>query len=382
MAADSIELEQVAELVEGAAEVCRAAGCLLLGGETAELPGIYREDELDFAGTCVGVVDRERLIDGTRVEAGDLVLGFPSAGLHANGFTLVRGILEHDDYDGDDLLAPTRLYLDEVRALQARADVRALAHVTGGGIAGNLARVVPERARSKDRLGLLGAAAGLRLAGRARRGGGAATRLQPRDRLLRGGARRRRGRGARDRTDRVIGVLVSGEGTNLQALLDAALPVVAVASNRADARALQRAAEAGVATGVFELDSYSDREARDAAMAAWLEQQGVDLVVCAGYMHLLRPSFLDRFAGRIVNTHSAPLPEFPGAHPIEDVLAAGVPETAATVHYVDEGVDTGAVIRAERIPVREDDTADSLRARVQAVEHSLLPSVVRELIAR
>jgi phosphoribosylglycinamide formyltransferase 1 len=179
----------------------------------------------------------------------------------------------------------------------------------------------------------------------------------------------------------VIGVLVSGEGTNLQALLDAGLPVVAVASNRADAYALERAREAGVPTGVFELDGYDDREARDAAMAAWLEERGVELVVCAGYMHLLRSTFLDRFSGRIVNTHSAPLPDFPGAHPIEDVLAAGVPETAATVHYVDEGIDTGTVIRSESVPVREGDTAESLRARVQATEHRLLPSVVRELIA-
>ena len=144
VAADAIEPELVAELVEGAAEVCRAAGCMLLGGETAELPGIYRDHELDFAGTCVGVVERDRLIDGSRVEEGDLVLGFPSAGLHANGFTLVRRLLGKDDYDGDDLLAPTRLYLDEVRGLRGRADVRALAHVTGGGIAGNLARVLPD----------------------------------------------------------------------------------------------------------------------------------------------------------------------------------------------------------------------------------------------
>jgi formyltetrahydrofolate-dependent phosphoribosylglycinamide formyltransferase len=179
----------------------------------------------------------------------------------------------------------------------------------------------------------------------------------------------------------VIGVLVSGEGTNLQSLLDAGLPVVAVASNRADARALERADRAGAATGVFELDDYADREARDAAMAAWLAEHDVDLVVCAGYMHLLRPTFLDRFAGRIVNTHSAPLPDFPGAHPIEDVLAAGVRETAATVHYVDEGVDTGPVIRAEAVPVRDGDTVDTLRARVQEVEHRLLPTVVRELIS-
>jgi len=179
----------------------------------------------------------------------------------------------------------------------------------------------------------------------------------------------------------MIGVLVSGEGTNLQALLDDGLPVVAVASNRREARALDWAGAAGIATAVFELDDYETREARDGAMADWLSERGVRLVVCAGYMHLLRPSFLERFAGRIVNTHSAPLPDFPGAHPIEDVLAAGAVETAATVHYVDEGVDTGLVIAAERVPVREDDTVESLRERVQAVEHRLLPRTVRELIS-
>ncbi len=142
VAANRIEIEQVAELVEGMAEVCRTAGCALLGGETAELPGIYRDDELDFAGTCVGVVDRDRLIDGSKVVAGDVVIGFPSAGVHANGFTLVRQILEREDYDGDDLLAPTRLYLDDVRRLREHA--HAFAHVTGGGIEGNLRRVLPD----------------------------------------------------------------------------------------------------------------------------------------------------------------------------------------------------------------------------------------------
>jgi phosphoribosylformylglycinamidine cyclo-ligase len=148
VAANRIELEHVAELVEGMAEVCRSAGCALVGGETAELPGIYRDDELDFAGTCVGVVERVHLIDGSRVAAGDYVIGFPADGVHANGFTLVRSVLEHDDYDGDDLLAPTRLYLDDVRALRKRTDVRALAHVTGGGIVGNLSRVLPEGLRA------------------------------------------------------------------------------------------------------------------------------------------------------------------------------------------------------------------------------------------
>ena len=143
VAANRIELEQVAELVEGAADVCRAADCVLIGGETAELPGVYKEDELDFAGTCVGFVERESLIDGSRVEAGDVVLGFPSSGLHTNGFSLVRRLIGDDEFDADLLLQPHRLYLEDVRGLRAHADVRALAHVTGGGIPGNLARVLP-----------------------------------------------------------------------------------------------------------------------------------------------------------------------------------------------------------------------------------------------
>ena len=180
----------------------------------------------------------------------------------------------------------------------------------------------------------------------------------------------------------MIGVLASGEGTNLQALLDAELPVVAVASNVRGARGLARAEAAGVATAVFQLDDYADRDARDAAMASWLEERGVELVVCAGYMHLLRLTFLERFPQGVVNVHPAPLPAFPGVHPLEDVLAAGAPAAAATVHYVDEGVDTGAVIVSEPVPVLSGDTVETLRERVHDVEHRLLPTVVRELCAR
>jgi phosphoribosylformylglycinamidine cyclo-ligase len=147
VAANRIELETVAELVEGAAAVCREAGCALVGGETAELPGIYRDDELDFAGTCVGIVAREALIDGSIVAEGDAIVGLPSAGVHANGFTLVRTVIEVEDYTGEDLLAPTRLYLDDVRRLREHA--HAFAHVTGGGIAGNMARVVPPGLRAE-----------------------------------------------------------------------------------------------------------------------------------------------------------------------------------------------------------------------------------------
>jgi phosphoribosylglycinamide formyltransferase-1 len=176
----------------------------------------------------------------------------------------------------------------------------------------------------------------------------------------------------------VIGVLVSGEGTNLQALLDAGLPVVAVASNRSSAPALTRAS---CATAAFELADFPDRPARDAAMAGWLEEQGVSLVVLAGYMHLLTPAFLERFHNAVVNVHPSLLPHFPGAHAVEEQLAAGVAESGATVHLVDEGVDSGPVLAQERVPVLAGDTPETLHERIKSVEHRLLPEVVRELCA-
>jgi phosphoribosylglycinamide formyltransferase-1 len=173
-------------------------------------------------------------------------------------------------------------------------------------------------------------------------------------------------------------VLVSGTGTNLQALLDAGLPVVAVASNKREAPALARAAHLPAAA--FELGDYADRAARDAAMADWLQALGVELVVLAGYMHLLTPSFLDRFPDRVLNVHPSLLPDFPGAHAVADQLAAGVREAGVTVHIVDEGVDTGPILLQERVPVRNGDTVDSLHARLKEVEHRLLPAAIEELL--
>ena len=177
----------------------------------------------------------------------------------------------------------------------------------------------------------------------------------------------------------MIGVLVSGEGTNLQALLDAGLPVRAVASSRPGVRALARAEAAGVPALAFPLDEFEDRKLRDTTMANWLQEQGVRLVVCAGYMQLLTPSFLDRFPARVVNVHPSLLPEFPGARAIDDALEAGVETTGVTVHLVDQGLDTGDVIVQETVPVEPRET---LAERIHAVEHRLLPKVVGELCAR
>jgi phosphoribosylglycinamide formyltransferase-1 len=174
----------------------------------------------------------------------------------------------------------------------------------------------------------------------------------------------------------LIGVLVSGEGTNLQALIDADLPIASVASNKPHVRALERAAAADIPARVFPLEAYGSREQRDTELATWLSLRGVDFVVLAGYMHLLTQPFLEHFPDRIVNVHPSLLPAFPGAHPIEDALAAGVEQTGVTVHYVDAGIDTGIVIRQEPVAVEPRET---LVERIHAVEHRILPEVVREL---
>jgi phosphoribosylglycinamide formyltransferase-1 len=177
----------------------------------------------------------------------------------------------------------------------------------------------------------------------------------------------------------MIGVLVSGTGTNLQALIDEGLDIAAVAANRRDALALQRARAAGIPSATFSLDCHADREERDLAMATWLEEHGVDFVVLAGYMHLLTRPFLARFPERIVNVHPSLLPAFPGAHAIDDALAAGVETTGVTVHVVDEGMDSGPILRQEQISIEPRET---LVERIHAVEHRILPEVVRELCAR
>jgi phosphoribosylglycinamide formyltransferase-1 len=178
----------------------------------------------------------------------------------------------------------------------------------------------------------------------------------------------------------VIGVLVSGEGTNLQALIDDGLPVGAVASSKPGVRALERARAAGVPAKVFAQDAFRSRHARDEALAGWLQQRDVRIVVCAGFMELLTPGFLARFPDRIVNVHPSLLPAFAGTRPIEDALAAGATETGVTVHYVDAGVDTGPIIEQERVAIEPGESAEELRERLHAVEHRLLPRVVRSLV--
>jgi phosphoribosylglycinamide formyltransferase-1 len=183
-----------------------------------------------------------------------------------------------------------------------------------------------------------------------------------------------------------VGVLASGAGTNLQAILDRVhgrdgIEVTGVASDRPEARALERAREAGVEVAVFPREAHPDREARDRAVADWLEERSVDLVVLAGYMQLLSPAFLARFPARVINVHPALLPAFPGLDPVEQALAYGVKVFGVTVHFVDEGVDSGPVILQQGIELSDARTPDEVLERIRPIEHELLPEAIR-LIAR
>jgi phosphoribosylglycinamide formyltransferase-1 len=181
-----------------------------------------------------------------------------------------------------------------------------------------------------------------------------------------------------------VGVLASGEGSNLQAILDRlhgrdGLEVVAVGSDKPQARALERAQTAGVATAAFPHTDFAGRDARDAAMAQWLLDRGVELVVLAGYMQLVTPEFLSRFAGRVINVHPALLPAFPGLQAIEQGLEYGVKVFGVTVHYVDEGVDTGPVILQRAVELPDATQPAQVREALRPLEHDLLCEAVRQI---
>jgi len=179
-----------------------------------------------------------------------------------------------------------------------------------------------------------------------------------------------------------IAVLISGEGTNLQALLDdPEVDVAAVASSRPGARGLGRAEDAGVETGVFAIDAHTSRDQRDQALGDWLEERGTRLLVLAGFMELLGAPFIRRFAGRIVNVHPSLLPAFPGARAIEQALEYGVKLIGVTVHFVDEGVDSGPIVLQEALELTYPRDVEAIEVRVHEVEHRLLPKAVKLIAA-
>ena len=287
------------------------------------------------------------------------MIGLAVRGVHANGFTLVRRVLEDEDYDGP---ICWRRPVSTSTTCAGCAAARVRSRTSPAAACSATSRACCRTASPPTRLGRLGAAARLPTGSPATSTRTSCARLQPRHRLLRGGRRAEpasSSSAASSARDRRPGERRGNEPPGAARRRPAGRRRRLEPPRRPRAR---RAAAAGVPADAFELDDFSGREQRDAAMADWLEEQGAAgscaPATCTCSRRRSRP-----LPGRIVNTHSAPLPDFPGAHPIEDVLAAGVAETAATVHYVDEGVDTGAVIAAEPVRSSRRHARDAARPR-------------------
>lgn len=445
-ATGKLEVGVAASVVKGVADGCSLAGCALIGGETAEMPGLYSPGEYDLAGFTVGAVERENLLPRmSDISDGDVLVGLASSGLHSNGFSLVRRIVEAANLSysdpapfcpssslGSELLKPTRIYPKMLVAALRSGRVKAAAHITGGGLTENLPRVLPERlgatlharrwtvqpvfqwlaahgvspsemARTFNcGLGMVLVVAPPDLdavmkllpegqvvgALRPHTQGSSRVVLEGLEDVLREGASSLLAKcPSLTAPRRRVGVLISGSGTNLQALLDhtrsglSSAQIVLVISNVAGVKGLQRAQDAGVATKVIPHKNYKSRQEFDAALTKALEEAGIELICLAGFMRILTGEFVRRWRGRLLNIHPSLLPSFKGMHAQRQALEAGVTLTGCTVHFVSEEVDCGAVVTQEAVPVLVGDTEDALVERIKTAEHKAFPRAM-EMVAR
>ena len=393
------------------------------------MPGFYPEDEYDLAGFAVGVVDRSKVLDNSKVQAGDVVIALPSSGVHSNGFSLVRKIFEGKDMTspvaelggkslGEALLTPTKIYVKPMLALFDAVTVKAVSHITGGGFYENIPRSIPKGFGAKidksalkvlplfDIIAREGGVPERDMFNTFNMGVGMSVVVAAKDAEKALATLKEAGEDAyiigeivpsEDRSDHrmseerkvVVAVLVSGGGTNLQAILDAEkrgeLPharVGIVVSSRPDAYALKRAEEAGVPTAVAERKKCASQEEFEGEIEGAIESVGAEVIVLAGFMSILSENFTSRYPERIINVHPSLIPKFCGkgfyglkVH--EAVLAAGEKVTGATVHYVNEIPDGGRIIFQKEVAVREDDTPETLQRRVmEEAEWKLLPRAV------
>ncbi|KAH9634363.1 hypothetical protein HF086_010843 [Spodoptera exigua] len=441
-ACGSLDVNVARNVVSGVAEGCRQSSAALIGGETAEMPGMYEPGVYDIAGFALGVVERSQILPKINdIAVGDIIIGLPSNGVHSNG---------------EELIKPTRIYVRSVMGALRSGRVKALAHITGGGLLENIPRVIPAAVRARLNAhwwhvhpvritggGLLENIP--RVAVRARLnahwwhvhpvfswiadagavqdeemlrtfncGIGMVLIVSPEDQaevmnttrafgaMVIGSIQKRPAGGARvvvdnfasamDFTRRMpllpkkkVAVLVSGNGSNLQALLDTTreaaqcmcADICLVVSNKKDAYALQRAEKAGVPSLVFNHKDYASREEFDRAVSEALEAHKVDIVCLAGYMRILSGEFVKKWHGRLLNIHPSLLPRHPGLNAQKQCLDAGDKESGCTVHFVDEGMDTGPIILQERVPVLQKDTVESLTERIHEAEHRAYPRALR-----
>lgn len=442
-ACGALDVRVARSVVAGVAEGCRQASAALIGGETAEMPGMYSPGAYDIAGFALGAVERDHVLPRiNHIAVGDIVIGLSSNGVHSNGFSLIHSLMQKagltlDDKApfsiegrtlGEELIKPTRIYVQSVLPALQRGLVKAVAHITGGGLLENIPRVIPDHVRARlnahwwnvhpvfawiadtgsvkddEMLRTFNCGIGMVLIVSPENQAEVMNITRSHGALVIGSLQARPAGGARvlvdnfasalDFTRRMpqlhmkrVAVLVSGDGSNLQALLDSTrepaqcmcAEVALVVSNKPAAFALKRAQRAGVPTLVFDHKEYESREAFDRAITAALEEHKIDIVCLAGFMRILSAEFVQKWKGRLINIHPSLLPRHPGLHAQRQCLEAGDCESGCTVHFVDEGMDTGPIIVQERVPVLDGDTEQTLSARILHAEHRAYPRALRLL---
>ncbi|NXC16459.1 PUR2 protein, partial [Corythaeola cristata] len=447
-ACGKLDVEVAQSVIAGITEACKKAGCALLGGETAEMPGMYPPGEYDLAGFAVGAVERGQMLPQLeRIAEGDVVIGVASSGVHSNGYSLVRKIVEKSSLDfsspvgisgdqtlGDLLLTPTKIYSKTLLPVLRSGHVKAYAHITGGGLLENIPRVLPESfgvvldaltwkipeifcwlykegnlseeemtrtfncgigavlvvqkelaqqvlkdIQRHEPAWLIGKVVSLQKG---------SARVQVHNMLRALQANRSLSMHShiqgKIQTNKVkVAVLISGTGTNLEALINSTkkatsfAQIVLVVSNKAGVEGLRKAERAGIPTRVIDHKLFKSRTEFDSAVDKVLEEFSVELICLAGFMRILSGPFVKKWEGKILNIHPSLLPSFKGANAHKLVLEAGVRVTGCTVHFVAEEVDAGAIIFQEAVPVKIGDTVETLSERVKEAEHRAFPAALQ-----
>ncbi|RWS21727.1 trifunctional purine biosynthetic protein adenosine-3-like protein, partial [Leptotrombidium deliense] len=462
-ACGKLDVDVAAEVISGIAKGCKESNCALIGtetfslhecnllifititfqgGETAEMPGMYAADDFDLAGFAVGAVDRNRILPKIEnIKEGDVIIGIPSSGVHSNGFSLVRKLLDKKRLTvnditpfnryatfGEVLLTPTKLYITSLLPLIKMDYIIALSHITGGGLLENIPRVLPrhlaveldakkwhipkifewifkegnveenEMLRTFNcGLGMICVVKshfvdtvinGLRLSGETEACVVGKVIKRENESVIVHNFRSSINypKSITQPMRKRVAVLISGSGTNLQALIDhtqdkskqSAANIVLVISNIPDVEGLRRAERAGIATMVISHKGLKRAEF-DMIVHEELKKAEIDIVCLAGFMRIISEQFVELWKGRLLNVHPSLLPSFKGMHTHQQALDAGARVHGCSVHFVDNGVDTGALIFQQAVPIIVGDTESTLQERVKLAEHVIFPRALEYL---
>lgn len=405
------------------------------------MPGMYEKDVYDLAGFALGITEYKQILPKRDlINVGDIIIGLSSSGVHSNGFSLIRKVIELSGLKmedvapfsasgkslGEELLVPTKMYVRDILPALETGRIKAMAHITGGGLWENIPRILPAHLTAEldgKLINIHPIFGWLRATGNIEKlelmktfncGLGMILVASPADELAL--MKSLHGSGAAvignivptkpgghqlvvrhfatciDRVERLldtpkkrVGVLISGSGSNLQALIDATkntamgscAEIVHVISNKADVFGLERARKVGIPCTVISNKDFPSREKFDEGLHSELLKQKVEIVCLAGFMRILTPGFVQKWKGSLINIHPSLLPKFKGIHAQKDALESGDKETGCTVHFVDENVDTGAIIVQEIVPIHEKDTVDVLSDRILKSEHIAFPKALR-----